>query len=157
MQCLKDNNVSLKDVKVFLKLYPEFRNEAEAAESIKNAMRVICDHMSLINTSYLEAVAESFKLHYVIHLIEEFKNSNDVFCKTIQTKHIYSQDFMENKILQESEEVKFGLEWEGDESTLSDIQPLLAKAFHEKARHVMVKVVNRGNSIILEREMVRCN
>ena len=136
-------------MKVFLKLYPELRDKAEAAKSIEDAMTVICDHMSLINTSYLETLAERFKLHGAIHLIEEFKNSNDMFCKKIQTEHIYGQEFMKIKNFDESEEVKFVLGWEGDESTLSDIQALLAKAFHEKARHVMVKVVYQGNSIIV--------
>ena len=137
--------MSLKDLKVFLTFYPELRNEAEAAESIEDVMRVICDHMSLINTSYLEAVAERFKLPDAIHLIKEFNISNDIFCKKIQTEHIYGQEYMENKNLQESEEVKFDLEWEDDETTMNDIQVLLAKAFHEKA----------SGFEILEREMVK--
>jgi len=39
--------------------------------------------------------------------------------------------------------------WDSDQTTLSDIQSLLRIAFHDKARHVMVKVVNQGNSIIV--------
>ena len=37
---------------------------------------------------------------------------------------------MANKNLQDSEEVEFVLEWEGDETTLNDVQSLLPKAFH---------------------------
>ena len=125
------------------------REEVRAAESIDDALIVVCDHTSLINTSYLETVAERFNLQDAIGLIKEFNDSIDKFCSTIKTEHIYGQDFMANKNLHESEEVKFVLEWEGDETTLNDIQSLLAKAFHDKARHVMVKVVNQGNSIIV--------
>ena len=146
---LKEKTVPLDDLKDFLSYYPELKEKAEAAESIEAAMRVVCDHTSLINTAHLEIIAERFKLQDAISLIEKFNKSIDAFCKTIQTEHIYGQDFMENKNLHELEEVKFVLEWEGDESTLSDIQALLAKAFHDKARHVMVKVVNKGNSIIV--------
>ena len=148
-QCLKDKAVPLNDLKKFLNLYPELRAEAGAAESIEAALTVVCDHTSLINTSYLVTVAQKFKLQDAIGLIRKFNHSIDVFCKTIQTEHVYGQDFMANRKIQELEEVKFVLEWEGDKSTLSDIQALLAKAFHDKARHVMVKVVNQGNSIIV--------
>ena len=140
-------------MKFFLSLYPELRKDAKAAESLNDIMRVICDYTSLTNTKLLEAVAKEFNLQDAINLIEEFNGSIDEFCKTIQTQHIYGLDFMEHshKNLQKSdlEEVEFVLEWEGDKTTLSDIQSLLRKAFHDNARHVMVKVVNKGNSIIV--------
>ena len=125
------------------------REEVRAAESIDDALIVVCDHTSLINTSYLETVAEQFNLQDAIGLIKEFNDSIDKFCSTIKTEHVYGLDFMENKNVQKSEKVEFVLEWEGDQSTLNDIRALLAKAFRDKARHVMVKVVNQGNSIIV--------
>ena len=125
------------------------REEVRAAESIDDALIVVCDHTSLINTSYLETVAKRFELKDAIVLIKEFNDSIVEFCSRIKTEHIYGQDFMANKNFPESDEVQFVLEWEGDKSTLSDIQALLAKAFHEEARRVMVKVVNQGNSIIV--------
>ena len=147
---LKNKPVSLEDLKYFLSLY---RKNAEAAKSLNDAMRVICDYTSLTNTKLLEAVAKEFNLQDAIHLIEEFNKSIDEFCKRIQTQHIYGLDFMKhshkNLLKSNLEEVKFVLEWKGDETTLSDIQSLLRKAFHDNARHVMVKVVNEGNSIIV--------
>ena len=148
---LKNKPVSLDDLKYFLSLYRELRKDAEAAESLNDAMRIVSDNTSLTNTKRLEAVAKEFNLHDAISLIDEFNKSIDEFCKTIQTQHIYGQDFMKHshKNLLISEEVKFILEWRGDETTLSNIQSLLRKAFHDNARHVMVKVVNEGNSIIV--------
>ena len=144
---LKNKPVSLDDLKYFLSLY---RRDTETAESLNDAMKVVCNYTSLTNTKLLEAVAKEFNLQDAIHLIEEFNKSVDEFCKTIQTQHIYGQDFMKHshKHLLKSEEVKFVLEWRGDETTLSDIQSILRKAFHDNARHVMLKVVNEGNSII---------
>ena len=138
-------------MKYFLSLYQELRKDAEAAESLNDAMRIVSDNTSLTNTKRLEAVAKEFDLQDAISLIEEFNKSIDEFCETIQTQHIYGQDFMKHshKNLLKSEQVKFILEWEGDKTTLSDIQSLLRKAFHDNARHVMLKVVNEGNSIIV--------
>ena len=148
---LKNKPVSLDDLKYFLSLYQELRKDTEAAESLIDAMRIVSDNTSLTNTKRLEAVAKEFDLQDAISLIEEFNKSIDEFCETIQTQHIYGQDFMKHshKNLLKSEQVKFVLEWEGDKTTLSDIQSLLRKAFHDNARHVMVKVVNEGNSIIV--------
>ena len=150
---LKNKPVSFDDLEYFLSLYPELRKDVATAKSINDAMRVVCDHTSLTNTKCLEAVAKEFKLQDAIDLINTFNKSIDEFCQTIQTQHIYGQDFMEhshkNLLQSDLEEVKFVLEWDGDDTTLSDIQSLLRKAFHSEARHVMVKVVNEGNSIIV--------
>ena len=147
-EILENKPVSLDKLKHFLSLY---RRDAETPESFNDAMKVVFNYTSLTNTKLLEAVAKKFNLQDAIHLIEEFNKSIDEFCKTIQTQHIYGQDFMKHSdiILLKSEEVKFVLEWKGDETTLSDIQSLLRKAFHDNARNVMVKVVNEGNSIIV--------
>ena len=116
-------------------------------------MRIVCDYTSLTNTKLLEAVAKRYDLQEALDLIKKFDKSIDEFCQKIKTQHIYGQDFMEHshKNLPNSglEEVKFVLEWEGDKTTLSDIQSLLRKAFHDNTRHVMLKVVNEGNSIIV--------
>ena len=134
-----------------MSLHPEFEGAASAAKSLEDAIMIVRDYTSLTNTSYLQAVATNFKLQEAIDLIKEFDDSIDMFCKRIPTEHSYGQDFMaqSSKHFHELEEVKFVLEWDGDKTTLSDIQSLLRKAFHDNARHVMVKVVNEGNSIIV--------
>ena len=150
-QILEDNEISLKALKFFLNLYQELRKDVRAAQSLEDVMTTVYDYTSLINTKYLKAIAKNFKLQDKIDpLIKTFDDSIIVFCKMIPIKHIYGQDFMKHshKNLQESEEVKFVLEWDGDETTLRDIQSLLKKAFRDEARHVMLKVVNEGNSII---------
>ena len=151
IKILKDNAISLEGLKYFLSLRPEFRDDARAAKSMEEAMIVVSDHTSLINTKHLQAVAENFELQDAINLIKIFDDSIEAFCKRIPTEHSYGQDFMKHsrKNLLKPEKVKFILEWEGDKTTLSDIQSLLRKAFHYEAKHVIVKVVNEGNSIIV--------
>ena len=144
----KNKPVSLDDLKYFLSL---FRRDAETAESLNDAMKIVCNYTSLTNTKLLEAVAKEFNLS--IYLIEKFNESIEYFCMKIQTQHIYGQDFMKqsckNLLKSDLEEVQFVLEWEGDNTTLRDIQGVLRKAFHDKTRHVLVKVVNEGKSIIV--------
>ena len=145
------NNIALDSLKFFLSLHWELRHDAKAVQSLEDAVMAVCDRTSLINTKYIDAVARRFKLHDATDLIKTFDDSIDKFCKTFPTKHIKGQDFMQHsrKQLQESEKVEFVLEWEEDKTTLSDIQCLLRKAFHDMARHVLVKVVNERNSIIV--------
>ena len=150
-QIIEDNKICLEKIKDFLSLHPELERDATAAKSLKEAIRIVRDYTSLTNTSKLQYLAKYLKLQKAIDLIKEFDESIDTFCKSIPTEHSYGQDFMEHsrKNLHESEEVKFVLEWEANGTTLSDIQSLLRIAFHDKARYVIVKVVNPGNSIIV--------
>ena len=151
IKILKDNAISLEGLKYFLSLRPEFRDDARAAKSIEEAMIVVSDHTSLINTKHLQAVAKRFKLQEAIDLIKTFDDSIEAFCKMIPIKHSYGKDFMKHsrKNLLKPEKVEFVLEWEGDNTTLSDIRSLLRKAFHDKAKLVIVKLINEGNSIIV--------
>ena len=150
-QIIEDNKICLEKIKYFLSLHPQLERAVTAAQSLEEAIMIVRDYTSLTNTSKLQALAKHLKLQKAIDLIKEFDESIDTFCKSIPTEHSYGQDFMEHsrKNLAKSEEVKFVLEWEGDKTTLGDIQSLLRKAFHDMARHVKVKVVNEGNSIII--------
>ena len=149
-QIIEDKTISLKSLKFFLNLHPELRKNVKTVESIDDAMMIVCDYTSLTNTALLQAVAKNFKLQDAIQLVQKFNSSIEEFCNTIQTEHIYGLDFMHSRrCLHKSEEVEFILEWKGDETTLSDIQSLLRKAFHDKSSRVIVKVVNPSNSIIV--------
>ena len=54
-----------------------------------------------------------------------------------------------NKHLLKSQTVRFVLEWEADKKTVSDIQSVLRKAFHEHASQVKVKVVTDSSSVVV--------
>ena len=59
IKILKKNNISLNGLKYFLSLRPVFRDAARAAKSIEEAMIVISDHTSLINTKHQHFARES--------------------------------------------------------------------------------------------------
>ena len=148
---LKTNSVSLGELKFVLNLFPELKTDVAATESLEDAIVVVRDHTSLINTNYLQAIAENFELvPNAIDLIKKYNESINEFCKQIPTTHAYGQEFMKlsSGRLQKSE-VEFVLGWDTDDKTLSDIQTLLTKAFHDQAKHVMVRKVKRGNSVIV--------
>ena len=149
-EILKANNISLEQLKFVLSLYPELKNDVTATKSLEDAILVVRDHTSLINTNYLQAIAESFKLPNAIDLIEKYNESINEFCEKTPTTHAYGQKFMEQSSGHDQKsEVEFVLEWDDDDKRLSDIKSLLAKAFHDQAKHVMVRKVKKGNSIIV--------
>ena len=112
-------------------------------------MMIVYDHTSLINTKYLQAVAMKLKLRNAVNVIKKYDDSIDEFCITIPTEHIYRQDFMKHshKHFLKSEEVEFTLEC--NETTLSDTHGLVRKALHDETRHVMLKVVNKRNFVMV--------
>ena len=140
----------MEKLKFFLRLYEELRNDVTPAKSLEEVIIVVRDFTSLINTSYLEAISKKFELLNAIDLIKNYNDSINEFCQKIPTTHAYGQEFMQHtsESLHKSE-VVFVLEWDYDDKKLSDVQSLLRIAFHDKAKHVMVRKVKRGNSVIL--------
>ena len=149
-EILKEKNISLEKLKFFLSLYEELRNDVTPAKSLEEVIIVVRDFTSLINTNYLEAISKKFELLNAIDLIKNYNDSINEFCKSIPTTHAYGQEFMQHtsESLHKSK-VEFVLEWDYDDKKLSDVQSLLRIAFHDKAKHVMVRKVKRGNSVIL--------
>ena len=127
------------------------RCEVAASESLLEILNIVGDYTSLCNISYLEQIAEHFKLKEASNLIKTYDESIETFRKEIPVKHACGQIFMAhfNKHLLKSQTVRFVLEWKADEKTLSDIQSVLRKAFHEHVSQVRINVVTRGSSIIV--------
>ena len=126
-----------------------FHELRDATASLEEVIKVVCDHTSLINTTYLIDIAERFQLPDAVALIKQYDNSIDEFCKKIPTTHSYGQEFMmqSSRHIQQSETIEFVLEWHDDDTTLSDIQGLLRKAFHDHTGYMMVIRILPINSI----------
>ena len=146
---LKTKDISLDALKSFLGLFHQLRDAVLSITSIEEAINVVCDHTSLINTNYLLAIAKKFKLQDAIALINQYDDSIDEFCQKIPIVHTYGQEFMlhSSRHLQKSEKVEFVLEWDDDDKTLTDVQGLLRNAFHEHAEYVMVIKISPTKSI----------
>ena len=129
----------MENLKSFLHHYKELTDDIAATKSIDEAINVVCDHTPVGNTHYLLTIAKNFDLQSAIALIKEFDNSIDTFCKQITTTHSYANFITDSSTdPQQSEIVKFVLEWDADDERLNDIQSLLRKAFHDKAVYIQV-------------------
>ena len=93
---LESKNIALEAVKDFLSLYSELRNEVLASKSLIELLNIVRDYTSLCNISYLEEIAEHFKLKEASNLIKTYDKSMETFCKEIPVKHAYGQIFMEH-------------------------------------------------------------
>ena len=69
---LESNNIALEAVKDFLSLYSELRNEVLASNSLIELLNIVRDYTSLCNISYLEEIAEHFKLKEASNLIKTY-------------------------------------------------------------------------------------
>ena len=150
---LDSKNIPLDDVKEYLSFYPELRCEVATSKSLIEVLNIVRDHTSLCNVAYLEEIAEHFKLKEASNLIKTYNESIETFCKEIPVKHAYGQIFMEHftKHLLKSRTVRFVLEWEADKKTLSDIQSVLRKAFHEHISQVKILMEDPSLSFVMLR------
>ena len=146
---LKTNEISLDDLKSLFNRHHKLWNDIRSTTSLEEAVNIIFNHTSLINTHYLLKIAKTFKLQAAIDLINQYNSSIDEFCKEIPTQHAYGQMFMTHSHLYQSETVEFVLEWDDDDKTLNDIQCLLRKAFCDYSEYVMVTTLSSGNSVIV--------
>ena len=147
---LRTNNVSLGELKFILCLYPELKTDVAAAESLEDAIVVVLDHTSLVNTNYFQAIAENFDLPIAIDLIKKYNESINEFCEEMRTTHAYGQEFMKRSSgLNQKLEVQFVLGWDADDKTVSDIRSLLTKAFHDRCKALSVIT---GRNVVLKRE-----
>ena len=84
---LKTNDNSLDALKSLLGLFHQLRDSVLSTTSIEEAINVVCDHTSLINTNYLLPIAKTFKLQDAIALINQYDDSIDEFCRKIPIAH----------------------------------------------------------------------
>ena len=69
-----NDRVPLHELKELLSLYPELEGPLQAADTISSVMRVVRQHSSIINCSYLKHIAKNFDL-------PEIKEKIEAYCK----------------------------------------------------------------------------
>ena len=145
----------LDDIKSILGLsYRALKPRLTQCTSTYQVLEIIEEKCSLLNLSCMKAIAEHFKIQEAQECIKKYEDDLSDFCDTIRLTFC-----MGKRLLQHSsslshmplkcETVKFILEWETDDYTLSDIKRLLSKAFGELANEVIVVDIKTGNSITL--------
>ena len=140
-QHIINHKVSLKNLKIF------FSNVGmeiplQCIDTITEVMRVVQQHSSFINCTYLEEMANYFDIPEAKMNIDGYQTFVEEFCKHTLASHSYMIPFLaEPSKHLSSETIVFKLEWSPDEKTLAGIQGLLRKTFMSLACRIHVVVV----------------
>ena len=145
--------VTLQKLKELLSFYPQLAMPIRNAESVVEVMQVIQQHSSFINCSYLEHVAEHFKLPEVTKEIDNYNKLVDDFCNSKIIQHSYMKRFtidppqynMSSQIIK----IKIVLQWNPASKTLNDIRTLLEKAFQNLSSLIHVDVISEGSVMVV--------
>ena len=142
---------SLQELKTYLRrCFPELKSQLSKVESFDDIMDLVQEKCTIINVACLEAVVECYKIEEAKRHVTAYKSAVDKFCEEIKLNLCENENFMTGpSSLLKCETIKFVLEWEPDDYTLSQIRVLLQKAFQNMAKRVLIKVINEGNSIIV--------
>ena len=147
----KRDHVTLENLKELLGFYSDLEGPLQATQTINGAMRIVQQHSSVINCSYLQHIAEHFDLPDMKKKIEVYRNEVDEFCQQTIREHSYVRSFManpQNHILS-TQKLTLKLEWKPDDKTLADIQSLIRKTFKSLSDHVHVVVIKEGSVTVI--------
>ena len=141
----------LKELKTFLRMsFQELKPQLAIAESFDDVMDIVREKCTIINIACLEAIINRYKIEEAKSHITAYKMEVDQFCEDVKLRVCENEDFMPNQSsLLNCETIKFLLEWNIDEHTLSEVQDLLWKAFGSMTKRVLVKKAEESNSIIV--------
>ena len=142
---------SLQELKTFLRrCYRELKPQLSIAESFDDVIELVEDKCTIINIVCLEAIVDTFKISEAKQYIKEYQAAIDAFCNEVKLSVCENQSFSTNlSTLLKCETVEFVLEWEPDDYTLTQIRALLTEAFKDLIKRVQIRVIKRGNSVIV--------
>ena len=142
---------SLQELKTFLRrCYRELKPQLSIAESFDDVMELVEDKCTIINIVCLEAIVDMYNITEAKEHIKEYQTAVDAFCNEVKLNVCENQSFLTNvSTLLKCETVEFVLEWEPDDYTLTQIRDLLTEAFKDITKRVQIRVIKRGNSIIV--------
>ena len=142
---------SLQELKAYLRrCFRELKPQLSIAGSFDDVMELVEEKCTIINIVCLEAIINMFNITEAKEHIKYYKTAVDKFCTEVRLSLCENQSFTTSPFTQlKCETVEFVLEWEPDDYSLSEIRDLLQKAFKDMAKRVQVRVVRRGNSIIV--------
>ena len=142
---------SMTNLKTYLRrCFRELKPQLNAAESFDEVMDVIEERCTIINISCVEAVIDHYNIEEAKSHIVTYKVTVDKFCEDVKL----SLCEKENITIGQSpplkcETIEFVLEWELEDYVLKQIRGVLTKAFEDMAKHVQVRVIRKGNSIVV--------
>ena len=138
---------SLKELKMYLRMcFRELKPQLSIAESFDDVMDLVEEKCTIINIACLETIIEHYNIEEAKSHIKHYKLKVDEFCEEVKISVCENKDFMTGpSTLLKCETIKFILEWEPDEHTLSEIRELLSYTFRDMANRVIVAIITEGN------------
>ena len=149
---IEGNPPLLEDMKTFLEDCDSLLKPSLAhSKSIRDVLDIVRDKCTLIDINYLEAVVTRFNIKDANSDIESYKKVIDQFCQSISVRLCLQEIFPATATATplQDETATFVLNWDPDESMLSDITNIMPAVFERLDKWVTVKVIKEGNSITL--------
>ena len=139
---------SLSHLKTYLgRCRPELKLRLKDANSFDDVMEVIEDECSITNVALLETIVNKYSIQDAGNMILAYQTHLDEFCENKLTMFCNRQLKKLSSSLLTCETIKFVLEWNPSEHSLSNIRALLRRTFQDN--QVEVVVIKEGNSIIV--------
>ena len=142
---------SMTNLKTYLRrCFRELKPQLNAAESFDEVMDVIEERCTIINISCVEAVIDHYNIEEAKPHIVTYKVTVDKFCEDVKLSLCEKENITIGQFPSlKCETIEFVLEWELEDYVLKQIRGVLTKAFEDMAKHVQVRVIRKGNSIVV--------
>ena len=125
--------------------FPELSDEISGAENIKGVMNIIIKKCNVNDISIIKTIVDCYKIKKAKSLISKYEEKVKKVCGSL--KDVLSQN--QSASFSTCETIEFTLGWEPDEHSLNDIHHLLEEAFKELNKRISIKIIRKGNSIII--------
>ena len=139
---------SVDDLKNYIRRCRSYlENQLDKAKTFDAVIRVIEGECSILNVSVLETIVNNYSIQDAGDMILAYQTHLDEFCENKLTMFCNHQLKRLSSSLLTCETIKFVLEWNPNEHSLSNIRALLCKTFQDN--QVNVVSIKKGNSIIV--------
>ena len=150
---IEETSVNLGKLKTFLRdCYPDLSPQLARTSSntLDDILEIVKEKCTLIDIGILKAIAKRFTITKADVHIKAYEDAIEEFCHNVTTRLSLQESLVVfNSSPLKCETAKFVLEWNPDETSLTDIENLLSIAFERLNKRVKVIVVTEGNSIIV--------
>ena len=150
-EMIEEAAVTIQRLKKRLTFFADLRIPLQDADTITDVMKIVQQHTSFTNCTYLETVVNCVNIPAAKREIDAYYSFVEHFCQHKLQQHSYVASLLANrsKHLHYSETITFKLQWNPVEKTLADIRSTLGKTFDILANYIHVKQVKGGCVMVI--------
>ena len=145
-------HVPVDNLKQYLcQTFPEFKESFKDDDTVDDVMTAVRNECSLTDCSYLEEIAENFKLQKCQPAIDNYRTILRSFCQHTLAEHSYAKSFREDcsRNIISSDKITFKLMWDAEKKTLTDIRDVLQLGFEELTTRIKIVVIKAGSVVVV--------